>query len=119
MHYAHISHLTRSSHPAPPLPHRDLCSARKELRSIEQWAKTFGLDTPFAADTELHSIARGPKLSYAAAFMLKGFVDGFDKVALKKNSMGVQGCLKNYGLDLGDINPTILAQRVQAALVFQ
>jgi hypothetical protein len=89
------------------------------LRSIEQWAKTFGLDTPFAADTELHSIARGPMLSYAAAFMLKGFVDGFDKVVVRKVAMGVQGCLKKYGLDLSDINPTILALRVQAALVFQ
>jgi hypothetical protein len=89
------------------------------LRSIEQWAKTFGLDAPFAADTELHSIAREPMLSYAAAFMLTGFVDGFDKVALRKAAIGVWGCLKKYGLDLGDINPTILALRVQAALVFQ
>jgi hypothetical protein len=114
----HLSFDTQLS-PSPTATPRDLCSSRKELRSMEQWAKTFGLDAPFAADTELHSIAREPMLSYAAAFMLKGFVDGFDKVALRKAAMGVQGCLKKYGLDLGDINPTILALRVQAALVFQ
>ena len=58
-------------------------------------------------------------LSWAAAFMGKGFVDGLDKVQLRKAAVAVEAALAKHGKVLADIEPAVLGKKVSAAMVFQ